>query len=270
MTITSLAFTTMKTRNKTEQKRQQNAESHCVERNSVRSSVVVIIDRPISIKLPQSLYPPDVSATGRGPPQRDEKRFVGAQQPTIDADCERRRGVCERNAALVKRALPVQRVRVCVCVFMNSLWICSFSVMRTWGKHWKRATSPQTTTSLWSRKALAQPRQVTSPPTPHPPPHHHRSSFEYVPHWHSAAACLDTVTTKQSWTVDCCLCVRIFYYLFLNSLNVPVPLTAPIEYENYYNRDLTADRNNSTGFVGGVMKRSGSHNAAVLTLDDRL
>ncbi|XP_036963317.1 proline-serine-threonine phosphatase-interacting protein 1a [Acanthopagrus latus] len=30
---------------------------------------------------------------------------------------------------------------------------------------------------------------------------------------------------------------------------------APIEYQNYYERDATADRNGSAGFVGGVMKR---------------
>lgn len=89
MIIISMAFATIKMGNKTEQEREQNTECHCVERNSVRSGVVVIIDRLISIKLPQSLYPPDVSATGRGPPQRDEERFVGSQQPTIHADCER-------------------------------------------------------------------------------------------------------------------------------------------------------------------------------------
>lgn len=32
--------------------------------------------------------------------------------------------------------------------------------------------------------------------------------------------------------------------------------TAPIEYQNYYERDGTEVRNESTGLVGGVMKKS--------------
>lgn len=31
--------------------------------------------------------------------------------------------------------------------------------------------------------------------------------------------------------------------------------TAPIEYQNYYEREGLADTNGSAGFVGGVMKR---------------
>lgn len=43
----------------------------------------------------------------------------------------------------------------------------------------------------------------------------------------------------------------IFYLLHFNGA-----FTAPIEYQNYYERDATAERNGSAGFVGGVMKRS--------------
>uniref|UniRef100_A0A8D0CWQ3 Proline-serine-threonine phosphatase interacting protein 1a n=1 Tax=Sander lucioperca TaxID=283035 RepID=A0A8D0CWQ3_SANLU len=36
--------------------------------------------------------------------------------------------------------------------------------------------------------------------------------------------------------------------------------SAPIEYQNYYQKDATEDRNGSAGFVGGVMKKSELHN----------
>lgn len=49
-------------------------------------------------------------------------------------------------------------------------------------------------------------------------------------------------------------------YLIFYLLNFNGPSTAPIEYQNYYERDATADRNGSAGFVGGVMKRSELHN----------
>lgn len=39
---------------------------------------------------------------------------------------------------------------------------CSLSATKTWGKRWKCATSPQTTTALWRWKPPAQHRQVTS------------------------------------------------------------------------------------------------------------
>lgn len=48
-------------------------------------------------------------------------------------------------------------------------------------------------------------------------------------------------------------------------LNLIVPLTAPIEYQNYYERDVQNETNGSVGFVGGVMKRSVSHNGAFLS-----
>lgn len=36
----------------------------------------------------------DVSATGRGPPERTKECFVGALQPFVNAECERWWGVC--------------------------------------------------------------------------------------------------------------------------------------------------------------------------------
>lgn len=47
----------------------------------------------------------------------------------------------------------------------------------------------------------------------------------------------------------------LIYLLNFNGL-----FTAPIEYQNYYQKDATEDRNGSAGFVGGVMKKSELHN----------
>lgn len=62
------------------------------------------------------------------------------------------------------RTNPQQALQIlCLIVIYYN---CSFSVMTTWGKHWKNVTSSQTTTALWRRKALAQPPQVGPRPAP--------------------------------------------------------------------------------------------------------
>lgn len=48
--------------------------------------------------------------------------------------------------------------------------------------------------------------------------------------------------------------------------NLIVPLTAPIEYQNYYESEVRNETNGSAGFVG-VMKRSVSHIGAFLAND---
>lgn len=49
--------------------------------------------------------------------------------------------------------------------------------------------------------------------------------------------------------------------------NLIVPLTAPIEYQNYYESEVQNETNGSAGFVGGVMKRSVTHIGAFLAND---
>ncbi|XP_032379405.1 proline-serine-threonine phosphatase-interacting protein 1a isoform X2 [Etheostoma spectabile] len=47
---------------------------------------------------------------------------------------------------------------------------------------------------------------------------------------------------------------------FIEMKRTSLTPSAPIEYQNYYQKDPTDDRNGSAGFVGGVMKKSELHN----------
>lgn len=139
-------------------------------------------------------------------------------------------GACVRACVRVRERplsfpLPARHVRTHCAIH------CSLSATKTWGKRWKCATSPQTTTALWRWKPPAQHRQVTS---------HHPS---IQPIWIcSALSVLTLLPFQQGFVFQC----------------PQFALTAPIEYQDYYQRDATMERN-SSGFVGGVMKRSDWH-----------
>lgn len=166
------------------------------------------------------MYLPDVPATGRGPPEHTEKRAVGALQPIINADSERRRGACVRTCVCMWER---GRVHVKLIAPLNLLSQCWEDVRKTL----------EVSDIVTDINCFVEMKATGSTPPGNEP------------------------TAAAIWICAALLC-SLTPLAFQQGFEFQYPdfaLAAPIEYEDYYQRDVTVERN-SGGFVGGVMKRS--------------
>lgn len=204
------------------------------------------INRLISIRLLQPLYMADVSATGRGPPEHTEKRSVGALQPFIHADRERRRGgwvacvSCKRACECTPpnpdppTPHPNPPHGLCSFVFTNSL---RYPLLLSQRYEDVRKTLESCDITTDNNCFVEMKTTGSAPPGDEPPPQHPTHLNMNMRH-----------TSKIE-----SLSVLPFHHGF--QFHCPeFALTAPIVYEDYYERNVTVERN-STGFVGGVMKK---------------
>lgn len=140
--------------------------------------------------------------------------------------------------------------------FISNIWTnCSSSVTRRRGKRWSGATSSQTTTASLRCDRQAQTPQVSPRPEP----------FPSWPRFASNAVKIFLISDKSG---SIGLHVTLFLNFYLTDL-LNCFLTAPVEYENYYERDYSNQGNGTAGFVGEVMKRSEQHKGSLLGDDDR-
>lgn len=144
--------------------------------------------------------------------------------------------------------------------FISYIWTnCSSSVTRRPGKRWSGATSSKTTTASLRCDRQARTPQVKPPPSTFPllAP----ICIECVPWW----KCSWYLTNLEA--LDTRTLFFFFFFYLTDELNCF--LTAPVEYENYYEGDYTNQGNGTAGFVGEVMKRSEQHNGSLLGDEDR-